>query len=64
MRSVLSHSNRGTSREDEESIVPSHRDEASAPLTWQDSINGWPTCLMISETIDGADCLKYLRHRR
>jgi hypothetical protein len=44
--------------------VPSHRDEASAPLTWQDSTNGLRICLMTSETIDGAGCLAYLRHLR
>lgn len=61
---VLSHPNRGTSREGEASIALSHRDEAPAPLTWWDGTNDLRTCLMIVETTDGADRLTNLRHRR
>ncbi len=61
---VLSHPNRGMSRECEASTVPSHGNETSALLTWWDSSNGMRTCLMIDEITDAADCLTNLRHRR
>lgn len=64
MRDVLSHPNRGTSREGEASIALSHRDEAPAPLTWWGGTNDLRTCLMIVKTTDSADRLTNLRHRR
>jgi hypothetical protein len=52
---VLSHPNRGTSREGEASIALSHRDEAPAPLTWWGGTNDLRTCLMIVKTTDSVD---------
>ena len=57
---VLSHPNRGMSRECEASTVPSHGNETPTPLTWWDSYNGMRTCLMIGEITDAADCLTTL----
>jgi hypothetical protein len=56
-RVVLSHPNRGMYCQSDALIVPSHRDEAPAPLTWEDRARGLRTCLMIGETASRGNCL-------